>query len=314
MIYVGPGLAFEASAQGFAAGLTGIIGVRIMDGQGATTTARSTSGIVESPGSSGIYVATLTAPTTAGQYLLVWDTGTVAVGTTAVEDLTVTSTAPGFLPGTATGWEPDYITAAQLKSAVRILDTNDDAELGFAISAASRAIDDHTDRQFGLLATPATRYYSGSYDDEMKRWVVYIDDLMTTTDLVVKTDDGTGAFATTIALNTDARLAPYNAPADGKPWTKLVAGPTTNCSTLFTREPRSIEITARWGWAAVPVVVTQACLIQAARFFKRKDAPFGVTGSPELGSELRLLERLDPDVALLLNGLVRRRWRIPAWR
>lgn len=69
------GVIFEASTSPVTSGLVGVIGVRVMDGQGATTTARTTTGIVETPAGSGIYVATLTAPTTAGDFLLVWDTG-----------------------------------------------------------------------------------------------------------------------------------------------------------------------------------------------------------------------------------------------
>lgn len=70
-----PGATIEASTPPIDTGLTGTLGVRVMDGQGTTTTARTTAGIVETPADSGIYVATLTAPDTAGDYLLVWDTG-----------------------------------------------------------------------------------------------------------------------------------------------------------------------------------------------------------------------------------------------
>lgn len=56
----------------------------------------------------------------------------------------------------------------------------------------------------------------------------------------------------------------------------------------------------------MPAVVSSACLIQAARFFVRRDSSYGIAGSPELGNELRLLARLDPDVALLLTSV--KRW------
>lgn len=51
---------------------------------------------------------------------------------------------------------------------------------------------------------------------------------------------------------------------------------------------------------AVPASINLATLIQAARFVKRRDAPFGVAGSPDMGNELRLLARLDPDVLVLV--------------
>lgn len=40
-----PSSTFEATATGFATGLTGTIGVRILDNAGATTTATVTAGI-----------------------------------------------------------------------------------------------------------------------------------------------------------------------------------------------------------------------------------------------------------------------------
>ncbi len=49
-----------------------------------------------------------------------------------------------------------------------------------------------------------------------------------------------------------------------------------------------------------PGPVIEACLIQAARIWKRKDAPFGVTGATEFG-QASVIVRLDPDVRQLLS-------------
>lgn len=197
---------------------------------------------------------------------------------------------------------PDYLTADQLKHALTITDAGDDPELGFAITAASRAIDHHTGRQFGVLAEAEPRYYAAVRSRRRGRYTVEIDDLMTTDDLVVAVDDADdGTYERTLALGTDFRLEPANAAGDGRPWTRIVlsgvAVPTTD---------NAIRITALWGWTAVPTLVTQAALIQAARLFKRKDAPFGIAGSPELGSEMRLLAKVDPDVQMLLASVCRK--------
>jgi hypothetical protein len=62
---------------------------------GATIiTAPTTSGIVEFPAGSGVYTATLTAPTVEGQYLVVWNDGT----DTRTEDLTVSGSVIGGMP------------------------------------------------------------------------------------------------------------------------------------------------------------------------------------------------------------------------
>jgi len=54
--------------------------------------------------------------------------------------------------------------------------------------------------------------------------------------------------------------------------------------------------------------VHEACLLQSSRIAARRDSPFGVAGSPETGSELRLLDRVDPDVAVTLSRYRRRAW------
>lgn len=213
-------------------------------------------------------------------------------------------------------WQPDYVTLTQLKDHLRITDTADDTLLGFAITAASRAVDQATNRQFGVTTAQA-RYYTfngpsyrafdsmltGYLADQYRgREVLEIDDLMSTSSLAVKLDrDDDGTFETTLVLDTDFRLSPFNAAVEGRPWTHIVLSP----GTVFPTHLRGVEITALWGWSAVPSLVTQATLIQAARFFQRRNAPFGIAGSPDLGSELRLLAQVDPDVRVLLSSLVR---------
>jgi len=49
-----------------------------------------------------------------------------------------------------------------------------------------------------------------------------------------------------------------------------------------------------------PGPIQEACLIQASRLFRRKDAPFGMVGSPEMGYSA-IIGRLDPDIALAIN-------------
>lgn len=109
MIFVKPSKTFEASAFNFTTGLVGTIGVRVVDGQGGTSIARTTSGIVESPSGSGVYTATLTAPADVGQYEVVWDDAGSPTRW-AAEDLTVT--ASGSVP--VTGSTGVGMTFAQL--------------------------------------------------------------------------------------------------------------------------------------------------------------------------------------------------------
>ena len=191
-------------------------------------------------------------------------------------------------------WAPDYVLASDLKSYVRITDTVDDAQIALAVTAASRAVDRCTNRQFGLVAAPEARVYTARWDKDRCRYVIEIDDLMTVTGLTVTGEAG--------AIDVFAKQ-PGNAAAEGRPWTRLVVDPTS--ATLPTLKEDGVTVTARYGWSAVPGAVQQATLLQASRLFTRRQAPFGVAGSPELGSELRLLAKVDPDVAVVLGPYTR---------
>lgn len=70
---VTPSASTPVAVLGFTSGLA-TVGVRVMQGT-TTITARTTTGVSESPAGSGRYVKTLTAPSSVGVYELVWDDG-----------------------------------------------------------------------------------------------------------------------------------------------------------------------------------------------------------------------------------------------
>jgi hypothetical protein len=98
-------------------------------------------------------------------------------------------------------------------------------------------------------------------------------------------------------------LKPVNAAAEGQPWTNLIVNRDSAVTPGGTED--GIEVTATFGWTAVPVPIKQATAMQASRFLSRRDSPFGVAGSPEAGNEIRLLPKLDPDVALTVRSYYR---------
>lgn len=195
-------------------------------------------------------------------------------------------------------WKPDYLTAAEVAAYLRVDDAVDNAEFAIWATASSRAIDRRCNRQFGQLAAPAARTYRRvpAYDPVTGLWILEIDDLQ----------DATGFLVAGVAYaSSGAVLLPDNAPADGVPWTMLgfaaaplQVAPGSSVTTVLT---------ARWGWSSVPQQVVAAAKLQCARWNARRDSPFGIAGSPESGSEMRLLARLDPDVATTLAGLSRPR-------
>jgi hypothetical protein len=82
---VAAGASFLADVSGFSTGLVGTLGLQIVNGSGAVVLPRSTAGVAEFPGGSGLYTATPVAPATAGAYVVVWDDGV----SFAYDDLTV---------------------------------------------------------------------------------------------------------------------------------------------------------------------------------------------------------------------------------
>jgi hypothetical protein len=201
-------------------------------------------------------------------------------------------------------WAPDYITDTQLSNWQEIPDNLDDAHIAWAITTASRAVDftcsDGYTRQFGLVAGAEQRFYTPWWHSGQGRWVVEIDDVQTIVGMVIALDTtGDQTYSTVL---TGSRLLPLNAAMKNRPWTRLVLPEDTDASGSLGE----LRATMRWGWTTVPVAVEQATALQAARFLSRGDSPYGVAGSPETGSELRLLDKVDPDVAVALKDYVRR--------
>jgi hypothetical protein len=104
----------------------------------------------------------------------------------------------------------------------------------------------------------------------------------------------------------DYTLEPVNAAQWGRPFTQLRVN--TGSTAKPNGDRHEVTIDAVWGWDAVPVPVEQATLLQASRFHARRFSPYGVAGSPEQGSEMRLLAKLDPDVELALARSKMIRW------
>jgi hypothetical protein len=165
-----------------------------------------------------------------------------------------------------------YALLADFKTAVTISDTTDDTDIEAAIEAASRQIDAIANRRFWQDGTVATRTY---YPSEAYR--VYVDDISTTTGLIVKVDqDGDGTFETTLTINTDFLLEPVNAGADYpvRPWEsiRLISGGQLSTFPSISTARPSVQVTAKFGWSAVPDAVERATITQARNVWKSVDA------------------------------------------
>lgn len=192
---------------------------------------------------------------------------------------------------------------SELKTFLGMSGSAQDNNLDFALDAASSAIDDFCGRVFYKTDSTQDRVYDCEFTD-----FIYIDDIATTTGLVVKTLDSDGSDLKTLSLNTDFYLYPHNADKldPVMPFDKIVMAIENSGTTLPTDYPRGLKITATFGFPiqegsnTVPPAIRQATLIQAARFFQRKNSPMGFSGNPETGqAPVVFLSQLDPDVKTL---------------
>lgn len=190
----------------------------------------------------------------------------------------------------------EYADLATLKLSLNVEsdDTSRDDLLNQALAAASRGIDTMCGRRFHLDASASARSYNprGRVVRDGCEERLLVDDIGSVAELVVETGSA-GSFTAT----TDYETAPDNALARGRPVTSLVL-----TSGTWGYGTTRVRVTARWGWPTVPDEVVQATLIQAARLYRRKDSPEGVTGSAEWG--VVRLSRVDPDVWALVQHLV----------
>lgn len=196
----------------------------------------------------------------------------------------------------------EYATSTTLKHALSLAgETFVDPEIALALSAASRAVDNHTHRRF----YPDEDALQERYYTPEDRGFVVIDDLAELTSL--HTDPlGDGTFGDSWTQDSDFTLEPLNAEADGRPWDAIQVHPRTSLR-LPVGYPRSVKVIGQFGWATAPEAVTEATMIIASRLIKRvREAPFGVvTAGIEEGAFMRLA-RVDPDVSSLLATYVRR--------
>jgi len=196
------------------------------------------------------------------------------------------------------------ITSSDLKTFLGIPDTVDDPLLISATAAANQYVVEYCGRVFDKTVTGSASARVYKPDDPCYTWT---HDFWETSVLAVKVDQGNdGTFEETWVLNTDFYLEPLDGLLDGspRPYYKIVAlpgklFPTWGYYPTWGVRP-SVQVTAAWGWSAVPDPVKYATLVQAGRLFSRKDSPQGVIGGFADFTALRVSARIDPDVADLL--------------
>ena len=142
-----------------------------------------------------------------------------------------------------------YAAPSELEDRLGTTDTG--GHYGVLLDAASRAVESFTGRQFNKTVTATARSYRA-----VDRLRLPVDDFHTITDLAIVVD-GTAWAVTDV---------------DPRPWSGVVNGqegwPFFDLFAVDRTWPWSrrgkIDVTAQWGWAAVPAPIREATLDVAA--------------------------------------------------
>lgn len=204
-----------------------------------------------------------------------------------------------------------YLSVQAMRDALDDTTETHEADYERAITAASRKIDDWCGlpalpRFFWREDTPSARLFT----PVRRRWLL-VGDFADTAGMVVRTDDdGDGVFETTWDAG-EWTAEPLVRPA-GHPFTAIAATGARRFPLYGTYQgPPRLEVTARWGWPAIPAEVEEACLILAVALFKAMHLSGRELGFDELASgvgpiglaaQLVAHLRFDPDRPLPGGG------------
>lgn len=184
-----------------------------------------------------------------------------------------------------------YCTLAQVKAALRLTDSDDDTLLEERIEAASRRIDGYCSRFFYKTASTAVGQYA------LNEFVLPVSDIANSTVTVKTDDDGDGTFEDTWTQGVDYQLEDLDASITGYPYRRIVAIGSKTFPLIVQPQAPVIQVTAQWGWNAVPSDVREACVLLSIRGFARLNAALGVVGFADMAVQVR---SIDPDVRDLL--------------
>lgn len=198
----------------------------------------------------------------------------------------------------------DYLTLVQLKADQPDVGwtTAYDAWLPVAITRASRLIDAELHRKPGAfqVTVDEVRYYTGDSRQDLT-----IDEIA-----AVPTEVAVNEAAQPPSLSTSYIVwdptwywpQPANAALEGLPYTLLHIDILTSYKKFWWPFYRGVRVTGKFGFSTTPPPeIVQACEIQCVRWFKRSQQAYADVGAvTELG-QLKYVNKLDRDVAEILD-------------
>jgi hypothetical protein len=172
-----------------------------------------------------------------------------------------------------------YAAAADYLTRCDKTDTGDNTEITAQLTAVSRVIDKACGRFFTVDAAAVARTYDGNGSSLL--WLP--DDISSTTALVVKADlnaDYDYADSNeTLTINTHFWVGPQNADkgAEVWPWEFLEIVPGNSVISAWPKQRRSVQVTATFGWPAIPAAIKEATIAITRQLRDMQEAGFTLT-------------------------------------
>lgn len=212
-----------------------------------------------------------------------------------------------------------YATIDELRNQTQKAGTATDVELALILDAATDAINGVCNRPDGFVADveTSTREYTGSGGT-----IQWIDECIGITLVEVKDSPSDTTYTSWAAADWIAATGDPEAPDLNRTpqhflivsavgdYNNFTSGTYTGLrgfrrEVLYARGVPMVRVTARWGYAdTVPSRVKQACLAQAARWFKRGQSSWADTAAnPEFGQlhfSKNAQAALDKDIRMML--------------
>jgi len=303
-IYAVGGATIEATLFALETGRVGTYRVSILNTPGSTYFLNpTTAGIAEQPASSGLYSWSGTAPTTVGQYSVVWDAGTTSQ-VLATEDLIVTSSGTQPVPSAGN----NLTTRAAVQAFLESTDSSRNDAIDAAIVNASAAITRYCAREFTATAS-ATRTIAVDPGRIRGPLGPYLVDLAPYDLRTVSTAHLHYGTAQEITLTSaDYLLLPEN--GTGGTYTELLLRKRTDVKAgdrFADFGTVALRIAGAWGFGAIPSDVSYACILTVAGWLRR-DVPALEAGldDPRMVLPDQPMGRRIPGAALALLAPYRR--------
>lgn len=166
-----------------------------------------------------------------------------------------------------------YLTVAEFKNRIDVAVSIQDESLASVLKSASRQVDGYCGRTFGRTEGDEARYFTWNRNYPY----IEVDDLVSVT--AIATDYGSREYGTSIAAEDFALRRNPQFPVD------VVYSEIEVFSPASLPSGRDcVRVTGIWGWPAPPDVVREVVFLLANRQKSLWTAPFGVAGTPELGT------------------------------